>query len=156
MVAPAEPGETVWPLQEFVSDAHAPLRSDGRKTRERTQMHLFGIVPANHHRKRIFKAERLHHLQMKFLRIKFLHAIVNVRGSTLRRLVQDSGQRRARVFHVQIQVAGKQRFVHQQRAAEVGLANHRDACLRFNVLRQEFGKYNLLRKKLGADRDPGL
>ncbi len=50
IVAGAKPGEAVGPLQELVADARAPFGSDRSEVGDRTDVQVFTVVPANHHR----------------------------------------------------------------------------------------------------------
>jgi hypothetical protein len=73
----------------------------------------------------------------------------------LRGFIQDSGESSAGVFDVEIELAGFEGFVDEERAAEIGLALDKDAGFGFDVLGKEFGEDDLFGEKLGADGDLG-
>ena len=156
MVARTKAGEPVWPLKNFVAHPHAPPGGKQSKIGERVDLQISRVVPANHHGKGILKTQRLQHFQTKSLRVKLLHAIVDVRRRALGFLVQHGGQRRAGVFDIEVKIPGKQRFMDQQGAPEIRLANHRDAGPRFDVLRQKLCQHHLLGEEFRADRDSRL
>jgi hypothetical protein len=79
------------------------------------------------------------------------HAIVNVAWIGAGRFVEDSGEGGAGVFDVEIEVAGEQGFLAEERAAEIGFAVDVNAGAGFDVLGEEFGEDNLLGEKFGAD-----
>ncbi len=86
---------------------------------------------------------------------QLLDAVVD-RGRIARgSFVEDSGERRAGVFNIEIEVAGFEGSVNEERAAEVGLAHDGDSRAGFDVLGEEFRKDDLLGEELGADGDSG-
>ena len=76
----------------------------------------------------------------------------NCRGG----FVEDGGECGAGVFDVEIEIAGEERFLAEERAAEIGFAFDVDAGAGFDVLGEEFGENDLLGEKFGADGDVGL
>ncbi len=54
----------------------------------------------------------------------------------MRSFVEDGGEGRAGVFDVEIELAGEERLVDEERAAEVGLANDGNPSAGFDVLSQ--------------------
>src|SRR5229473_3515525 len=119
-------------------------------------MKFLRVIAADDHGESVFEAKRLGDLEMEALGVELPDAIVDRTGIALRSFVEDGGQRCARVFDVQIELAGEQRSVDEERAAKVGLSNNGDTGFRFDVLRQEFSKHNLLGEKFGTNRDFGL
>ena len=72
------------------------------------------------------------------------------------RFIQDRCEGCASVFDVQIQLAGFESLVDEERAAKVGLANDGDTGASFDVLGEELGEDDLLGEEFGADGDFGL
>src|SRR5438067_4466410 len=70
--------------------------------------------------------------------------------------MQDGREGGARIFDVEVELAGLEGFVDQQRAAEVGFAFDGDAGAGFDVLGEELGEDDLLGEEFGADGDFGL
>src|SRR3989442_12533896 len=114
------------------------------------------IFAADDHGKSIFEAEGLSDFKMEAIGVELLDAVIDGSGITLRRFVQNGSEGGAGVFDVEIQLAGKECFVDEKRPAEIGLSNDKDSGFRFDVLRQEFGKDDLLGEKFGADGDFAL
>jgi len=147
--------EAVGALEEFVADAGAPLRRDGSDIRNRAKVKVFRVVAADDHGKSVFEAQRLGDFEMKAIGVELLDAVVD-RGRIARgSFVEDSGERRAGVFNIEIEVAGFEGSVNEERAAEVGLAHDGDSRAGFDVLGEEFRKDDLLGEELGADGDSG-
>ena len=67
--------------------------------------------------------------------------------------MEDRRQRRARVFRIDVDVAGPQRAVADERAAEIQLARDRECASRFERLRQQFAEDDLFGEILGPDDD---
>ena len=61
--------------------------------------------------------------------------------------VEDGGEGGAGVFDVEVEVAGEQSFLAEERAAEIGFAIDVDAGAGFDVLGEEFGEDDLLGEK---------
>src|SRR5437879_13895319 len=70
--------------------------------------------------------------------------------------MQDGREGGAGIFDVEVELAGLEGFVDQQRAAEVGFAFDGDAGAGFDVLGEERGEDDLLSEEFGADGDFGL
>src|SRR5437016_1642309 len=70
--------------------------------------------------------------------------------------MQDGREGGAGIFDVEVELAGLEGFVDQQRAAEVGFAFDGDAGAGFDVLGEELGEDDLLGEEFGADGDFGL
>src|SRR5437879_1330140 len=70
--------------------------------------------------------------------------------------MQDGREGGAGIFDVEVEFAGLEGFVDQQRAAEVGFAFDGDAGAGFDVLGEELGEDDLLSEEFGADGDFGL
>src|SRR6476620_11033360 len=77
-----------------------------------------GIVSTNQHRERVFKSERIEQREpagriTSFDRLKHLACI------RLDRLMKDGRLSRARVLHIGIDIAGANRTIADERAAQV-------------------------------------
>ena len=89
---------------------------------------------------------------MEALGILLLDAIVDGGGAvSARGFVEYGGECCAGVFDVKIEVPGKEGFVNQESATEVGFAVDGDIGARLDVLRQELGQDDLLGEKFGSD-----
>ncbi len=164
MVAGAETGESVGALEKFVAHTGTPLRRDRSEIGNRAEVKILGIVAANDEYEGIFEAKRLGDFEMETLGVQLPHATINdlrivvLFGSLavkIRRFIEDGSQGRARVFDVEIELAGKQGFVDEKRAAEVRLADDGNACFRFNVLGKKLGEDDLLGEKFRANGNFG-
>ena len=142
-VAGAETGEPVGALEKFVAHTGTPLQRDRSEIGNSSELKILGVIAANDEYEGIFEAQRLGDFDMKTLGVKLPHATINdlrvvvLFGSLavkIWRFIEDSGQSRARVFDVEIELAGKQGFVDEKRAAKVRLADDRNARFCFNVL----------------------
>src|SRR3989454_11295391 len=102
------------------------------------------IIAANDHRKSVFKAKRLGDFKMEAIGVELLDAVIDGSGITLRRFVQNGSEGGARVFDVEIQLAGKEGFVDEKRPAEIGLSNDKESGFRFDVPRQELAQRDLV------------
>jgi hypothetical protein len=156
IVAIAPAAETVVALKEFEADAHAPFGGDGGDIGNGAEMEIFGVVAADDHGKRVFEAEGLGEFEMKLIGIELLDAAIDGGGIGLRKFIQDGGEGGAGVFDVEVELADEERFVDEEGAAEVGLANDGDAGASFDVLGEELGEDDLFGEELGADGDFGL
>src|SRR6267154_4093400 len=114
-LAPA--AKTVRALEEFVPETRAHLGGVGDDVAGVAQVQALGVITTNHHGESVFKAEGLGNVEIETLGVALPDAIVNVMGICGRRFVEDSGQCSASVFHVQVKIAGEERFLAQQRAA---------------------------------------
>src|SRR5712692_9229991 len=128
-------------------------------------MEIFRIIAANDHGESVFEAERLGDFKMEAIGVELLDAVVDgvrviVMCDTLAvriwGFIQDGSEGGAGVFDVEVEFAREERFVDEERAAQIGLSNDRDFGFGFDMLRQEFGENDLLGEKFGADGDFGL
>ena len=157
-VALDEAAVAVGAFEKFVADAGAPARRDRNDVGNFGEVELFGVGAADDHRECVFESERLGDVEIEALGVALLDALVDGVGVGIigGRFVEDRGERGAGVFDVEIEVAGEQRFLAEERAAEIGFAIDVDAGAGFDVLGEEFGEDDLLGEKFGADGDVGL
>jgi hypothetical protein len=73
-VAGAEPGEAVGALEEFVTDAGAPLGGERGKVRERLEVEILGIVAADHHGEGVLETKGLCDFEAEALGVELLDA----------------------------------------------------------------------------------
>src|SRR5712692_4102853 len=116
-------------------------------------MEIFRIIAANDHGESVFEAERLGDFKMEAIGVELLDAVIDgvrviVMCDTLAvriwGFIQDGSEGGARVFDVEIELAGEQSFVDEERAAEIGLSNDGDSGFGFDVLGKELGEDYLL------------
>ena len=155
-VAIAPAAEAVGALEEFIADPDVPFGSEGCDVGYFLQMEALGILGADDHGERIFKAERLGDFELEALGVELLDAAVDRVGISLRRFVKDGGECRAGVFNVKVEVSCEKSFVHEERAAEIGFADDGNAGAGFDVLGEELGENDLFGEEFGADGDFGL
>jgi hypothetical protein len=165
IVAIAQRAEAVGAFEEFVANAGAPLRGDGRDVGDFLEMEIFRVIAADDHGKSVFEAEGLGDFEVEAIGVHLFDAAVDgVRvvapcGSLavrIRGFVEDGGKGGAGVFDVEVELTGEQRFVDEECSAEVRLANDGDASASFDVLGEKLGENDLLGKEFGADSDFGL
>jgi len=110
-----------------------------------------GVFAADDHGEGVFEAKRLGDFEVEALGVALLDASVNIARVAARRFVEDGGQGGAGVFDIEIEIAGEERLLAQERAAEIGLAIDMYSGARFDVLGEKLGENNLLGEKFGAD-----
>jgi hypothetical protein len=152
--APA--AETVGALEEFVADPDAPLGSERRDIGNAVEVEILGVAAADDHSECVCEAERFGDFEVETLGIELLDAIVDGGGIACRRFVEDGGEGGAGVLDVEVELAGLESFVDEESAAEIGLADDRNAGAGFNVLGEKFGEDNLFGEEFGADGDSRL
>ena len=157
-VALDEAAVAVGALEKFVADAGAPTRSDRDDVGNFGEMELFGVGAADDHCESVFETERLGDVEIEALGVALFDAFVDGLGVGIVgwRFVENGGECGAGVFDVQIELAGEERFLAEERAAEIGFAVDVDAGAGFDVLGKEFGEDDLLGEEFGADGDVGL
>ena len=148
-LAPAT--EAVGALEEFVAEAGAHFGSEGNNVGCVAEIEALGVFAADHHGESILEAERLGDFEMETLGVVLFHTIVDVAWVAAGGFVEDGGEGRAGVFDVEVEVAGEERLLAEERAAEIGFAFDVDAGARFDVLGEELGEDDLLGEKFGAD-----
>jgi hypothetical protein len=155
IVAVAPAAEAVGALKKLVADANAPFGRERCDVGDFLEMEFLSVVAANDHGKGVFETEGLGDFEVETVGIELLDALINGVRIALRGFIQDSGKGSAGVFDVEIELAGFEGFVDEERAAEVGFALDGDAGFGFDVLCEEFGEDDLFGEKLGADGDFG-
>jgi len=148
-VTSAPTAETVGALEEFVADTGAPLWGDGGEVGHGEEVEALRVVATDDHGESVFKAERLGENEVEALSVLIFDASVDGGGGIVGRrgFVEDGGESGAGVLDVEIEIAGEEGLVDKESAAEIGLANDRDAGASFDVLGEEFGENDLLGEK---------
>jgi hypothetical protein len=152
-VAFAPAAETVGALEEFITDANAPLGSERRDIGDFLQMEILCVAATDDHSEGVFETEGFGNFNVKALGIELLDAIVDGGGIACRRFVEDGGEGGAGVFNVEVEPAGLESFVDEESTAEIGLADDGNAGPGFDVLGEEFGEDDLFGEEFGADGD---
>ena len=80
IVAGTPAGESVGTLEEFVTDAGVPLGSDGSEVGHDAEVESLRVALADDHGERVFEAERFAEVEIEFLGVLLLDAIVNGGG----------------------------------------------------------------------------
>ncbi len=155
-VEPAPAAKAVGTLEEFVAEAGAHFRSVGDEVAGVAEMEALGVFAADDHRESVLKAERLGNFQVETLGVALFHAIVDIVWIAARGFVEDGSEGRARVLDIEVEVAGEERFLAEERAAEIRFAFDVDASAGFDVLGEELREDDLLREKFGADDEVRL
>jgi hypothetical protein len=119
-------------------------------------MEALGVFAADDHRESVLKAERLGNFKIEALGVALFDASVDVAWVPARRFVEDSGEGGTGVFDIEVEVAGEERFLAEERAAEIGFAFDVDAGAGFDVLGEELREDDLFGEKLGTDGEVGL
>ena len=155
IIAAAPAAETVGTLEKFVPDTDLPFGRKRHDVGDFLEMKIFRVVTPDDHGESVFEAEGLGDFEMEALGVKLLDALVDGVRIALRGLIQYGGERRTRVFDIEIELAGLHGFVNEERAAEVGFALDGDAGFGFDVLSEKFGEDDLFSEEFGADDDFG-
>ena len=128
------------------------------------QVEVFRVVAADDHGEGVFETERFGDFEMEAIGVELLDAVEDsVRIALLCnslvvkiwRFVEDGSESGAGVFDVEVEFAGEEGFVDEERAAEIGLALDGNARFGFDVLGKQLGEDDLFGEKLGADGDLG-
>jgi hypothetical protein len=119
-------------------------------------MEALGVFAADDHCESVLKAEGLGDFEIETLSVALFDAIVDVAWVAARGFVEHGREGGAGIFDVQIEVAGEQRFLAEERAAEIGFPFDVDASAGFDVLGEELREDDLLGEEFGADGEVGL
>ncbi len=133
-VAIAPAAEAVGALEEFIADADVPFGSKGRHVGYFLQMETQGVLGTDDHGERVFEAEWLSDFELETLGVELLDASVDGIGIAMRRFVEDGGKGSAGVLDVEVEVSCEESFMDEERAAEIGFADDRNAGACFDVL----------------------
>ena len=145
----ARPGVAVLPLQELVAEARLPPGGGPGRVGDGLQLQPFGVGGADEDRKRVLEPQRIEDREAG-VRIAATDLVEHAASVGDRRLPEDRGQRRARVLDVDVDVAGADRAVADERAAQIQAPLDDDAA-RFERLRQQFAEKDLLGEVLRPD-----
>src|SRR5260370_39376146 len=97
-------------------------------------MRMFGVPAADDHGESVFEAEGLGDFKVEAIGVELLDAVVDGVRIALGRFVEDGGEGGAGVFDVEVELARKESFVDEERAAKNGLSNDGDAGFGFDGL----------------------
>ena len=148
----SQPRITIGPLEKLVPEAGAPPRRLPRRIVDRSEPACPRVPAAHENRKRIVETERGQQ-GAAAARVQFAHGGKNRLRIADHRLMEDRGQRGARVLDVHVDVARPQRAVADQGAAEIQPAIDRHPALPLDRLRDELAENVLLGEILRADHD---
>src|SRR6267154_5717878 len=114
-LAPAT--KAVGALEKFVTEASAHFGGIGNDVAGIAEVEALGVVTADNHGEGVLEAEGLGDFGIETLGVALPDTIVNFVGICAGRFVEDGSQRGAGVFHVEVQVAGEERLLAEERAA---------------------------------------
>ena len=107
IVAIAPAAKAIGAFEEFIADTGVPLGSDWSELGHCMEIAFVGIVAADDHGERVFKAERFGEFEIEALGVFLLHAIVDGGGVVCSGgFVEDGGKSCTGVFNVKIEIAG--------------------------------------------------
>src|ERR1700687_196163 len=121
-VEPAPAAEAVGALEEFVAEAGVHFESVGDEVAGVAEMEALGVFAADDHGESVLEAERLGDFQVETLGVALFHAIVDIVWVAARGFVEDGGEGRAGVFDIEVEIPGEERFLAEERAAEIRFA----------------------------------
>jgi hypothetical protein len=148
--------KAVGTLEEFVAEAGAHFGGVGDEVAGVAEVEALGVFAADDHGESVLETEWFGDFQVETLGIALFDAIVDVAWVAAWGFVEHGGEGGAGVFDVEVEVAGEERFLAEERAAEIGFAFDVDAGAGFDVLGQELREDDLLGEKFGADGEVGL
>ena len=122
-------GIAVRPLEKLVAEARPPARRLPRRIVDRLEAERAGVAAAHENRERVVEAERRQQ-RASAPRVQIAHGREHRAGVRADRLMKDRRQRRAGVLDVDVDVAGHQRAIADQRAAQIQPALDRRARCR--------------------------
>ncbi len=148
-----EPLVSIRTLHELVPETGPPLWRIGGRLRNRLQFQPARILAANHNGKRIVEPKWRSEPQIEAPRVFRLHPIVHSLARTLRSLLQNRSDCRARVFRIDIDSPRQNRLLANKSARQVKAAFDVQAGLRFQPLRKNLAQDCLLREVFRANHD---
>ena len=148
-----EPVVAVGPLHEFVTEAGAPPACVRRQVGDGAQAQASGVAAAYHNREGVIESQRRSDFEVESIPVAFTNAPVHGSSVARGRLAENGREGRPRILGVQIHLVRQQRLMANKCAAKIEPAVHAQCGVRFDLLRQEFAKNNLLGKILGPDND---
>src|SRR6185295_15260727 len=107
-VHPSEAWITVFSRHEILSETSSPTGCISRRVRDGLEIQSAGFDATHQNRKRVIEAERLEPFDIELRLVIALHLIVDLARIAYRFVLQDSGERRAGVLDVHINLAGEQ------------------------------------------------
>jgi hypothetical protein len=119
-------------------------------------MEALGVFTADDHGESVLETEWLGDFEIESLGVALLDATVDVVRVGGGGFVEDCGQGGAGVLDIEVEVAGEERFLTEECAAEIGFAFDVNAGASFDVLGEELGEYDLFGEKFGTDGQMGL
>ena len=112
-----------------------------------------GVLPADDDGESVVKAQRLRHHKLKAPGIFAPDAFIDLLGITRGRLLEDGGQRRARVLDVKVNSTRENRLLADVSSRQVEAPVHGQVGFGFDVLGEQFSQHHLFGEVLGADHD---
>ena len=116
-------------------------------------MQVARILAPDDHRERVIKPERGTNREAELFFVGLFHPQINILLVAARLLFENSGQRGARVFRVDIDASGQDRLLTDKCACQVEAALNGQVSASFDQLREEFSENELLGEVLRADDD---
>src|SRR5208282_3281856 len=89
-------------FHKFVAEPGTPLRCRGRGLRKRLEAEVARVLAANHNRESVIETERRLDCELKTSRVFIANTREHGSAVAHRRLFQNCGQSRARVFDVRV------------------------------------------------------
>src|ERR1700682_5199937 len=117
-LAPA--AEAVRTLKEFVAEAGAHLGGVRGDVAGVAEVEALGVVTANDHGEGVLETERLGDFKIETLAVALFHSTVNIVRIAAGRFGENSGKSGAGVLDVEVEVAGEEGFLTEERAAKIG------------------------------------
>ena len=148
-------GISIRPFHELVTKPRSPFRRDSGRIVDGVEVFRPGIGAADEDRERVVVAERR---EQRASAVCVELAYLSEHGLRIfdDRPPEDRGQRGAGVLDVDVDLAGRERAVADERAAKIQLASHRQSRLTLDRLRDDLTQNQLLREVLRADDDRRL
>src|SRR5579872_5493651 len=138
-------------LHKFVAEPGAPLRRVLRRLRNGGQMQAARVRPTNFDGKCVIEAKRRQNRKMELLLVLLFHFFIHGVGILQRRLLENGGQRRARVLRVHVNPPRQHGLLADIGSGEIEAALDFEVSPGFDLLRNQFAQDELLREVLGAD-----
>jgi hypothetical protein len=111
------------------------------------------IAAPNYHRERVVESQGRSNAKPEFAFVALLHELINIAVVSAWRLFENSGQRRSRIFRINIDSSGENRLLANKSSSQIKTALHCKMRASFNNLSEEFSQNKLLGKILGANHN---
>src|SRR3954462_8076381 len=140
----------IWPFHEFVAKTRMPLRSILGRLRHWLHVQARRILTADLQGDGIVESERNSESQPKPSFVLAFHLLVNLIAVAASLLLENGGQRRARILRIDINSPRQDCLLTDVRARQIETALHFQLCVLLNLLCDKLAEDEGLGEILGS------